>query len=320
MMTEYLKRFLKSSVRRLIGVPDLRSRLEEIQKCLDDPTNWGRVLREVVSANQGVQQILSRSYRASLHPQLPLADLNDIEFRCFSQNGEDGILLYLFSVVGATNKKVVEICAGNGIECNAANLIINHGWSGLLVDGDARNIAEAQQFYARCRDTFAQQPNLVCSWVTAENVNALVSHPDFVGEIDLLSLDLDGMDYWVWKALTCVRPRVVMLEFNSRWGPERAVTLPYQADFRMDWHRHPWCSGASLSAFVNLGRQGGYRLVGTNRLLLNAVFLRADVGADLFQEISPAEAFARSPIGRRWAPNWLPDRAERPEWWDVVEV
>src|SRR5262249_12390183 len=91
LMTEYLKQFLKNSVRRLIGVPELRSRLVEIQKHLDDPTNWGRVLREVVSANQGMQQILSRSYRASRHPQLPLVNLNDIEFRCFSQNGEDGI-------------------------------------------------------------------------------------------------------------------------------------------------------------------------------------------------------------------------------------
>jgi hypothetical protein len=319
-MTAYLKRFLKDSIRRLIGVPDLRCRLEEIQNRLDDPTNWGRVLREVVSANQGVQQMLSRSYRASLHPQLPLANLNDIEFRCFSQNGEDGILLYLFSVVGTTNKKVVEICAGNGIECNAANLIINHGWSGLLLDGDERNIAEGREFYAKCRDTYWAQPKLVCSWITAENVNELISHTDFQGDIDLLSLDVDGMDYWILKALTCVRPRMIILEFNSRWGPEFAVTLPYNADFRMNWHWHPWCSGASLSAFVNLGRERGYRLVGTNRLMSNAVFLRADVGADLIPEISSAEAFARSPVGRRWAPDWLPDRAERPEWWDVVEV
>jgi hypothetical protein len=327
-MTEYLKQFLKNSIRRLIGVPELRSRLEEIQKHLDDPTNWGRVLREVVSANQGMQQILSRSYRASRHPQLPLVNLNDIEFRCFSQNGEDGILLYLFSVVGTTNKKVVEICAGNGIECNAANLIINHGWSGLLFDGDERNIAEGRQFYGKCRDTFWRPPTLVYSWITAENVNELISHPDytggiqpdFTGDIDLLSLDLDGMDYWIWKALTCVRPRVIILEFNSRWGPERAVTLPYQADFRIDMHRHPWCSGASLSAFVKLGRERGYRLVGTNRLLSNALFLRADVGGDFIPEISAAEAYARNPIGRRWSPDWLPDRAQRPEWWDAVEV
>ena len=320
MVRAYLKRFLRSSVHRLLGVTELQKRLEDLQKGLGEPANWGRMLNEVACANQGVQLLLSRSYRESLRPEPRLPHLTETEFRCFSQTGEDGILLYLFSLVGTSNKKVVEICAGNGVECNAANLIINQGWSGLLVDGDERNTAVGRQFYAKCRDTLFRTPTLATAWVTAENVNALVSDNGFDGDIDLLSLDLDGMDYWVWKALSCVRPRVVILEFNSRWGPERAVTLPYKPDFRMDWNRHPWCCGASLAAFVSLGRERDYRLVGTNRLGSNAVFLRADTGADIFREITTAEAFERSSILRKWTPQWVPSAEERPEYWDVVEV
>lgn len=320
MMTDYLRRLVRGSVHRLLGVSDLRRRLEELQKRFDDPADWGRLRNEISCANRGVQQLLSRSYREALERGLPSPTLSEAELRCFSQNGEDGILLYLFSLLGTTNKKVLEICAGNGIECNAANLIINHGWSGLLVDGDERNIAEGRRFYSSCRDTFASLPTLIASWVTAENVNALVADPGFAGDIDLLSLDLDGVDYWIWKALTCVRPRVVVLEFNYRWGPERAVTVPYRPDFQVARDRHPWCGGASLAAFARLGRQRGYRLVGTHRLFFNAVFLRSDVGAELFPEISTTEAFARNPILRRWTPDVLPSRAERPDYWDVVEV
>jgi hypothetical protein len=322
-MKRFLRAILRNTLHRVTGVSDLRSRVNDLHLRLDealDYPRWGRTLNEVAAISQGVQRLLSRDYRASLHNGLPLPDLGEAEFRCFSQNGEDGILLYIFSLVGTVTKKVVEICAGNGIECNAANLIVNHGWSGLLVDGDENNIAFGRRFYASCRDTFAYQPILVPAWVTAENVNPLVSGHGFAGDIDLLSLDIDGMDYWVWKALTCTRPRVVVLEFNFRWGPERAVTLPYRADFRVEGNKHPWCCGASLPAFVKLGRERGYRLVGTHRQEFNAVFLRDDVGADLFPEVSVAEAFARNPILSRWTPDVLPRRDERPEYWDVVEV
>jgi hypothetical protein len=320
MMREYFRRLVRGSVQRLLGVADLRRRLEDLREHLDDPAGWGRLANEIASANRGVQQLLAHRYRDNLRRGLPLPGLSDTEFRCFSQNGEDGILLYLFSLLGTTNQRVAEICAGNGIECNAANLIVNHGWSGLLVDGDERNIAEGRRFYASCRDTFASQPILVASWVTAENVNALVAEHGFGGDIDLLSLDLDGVDYWIWKAMTCVRPRVVLLEFDFRWGPERAVTVPYRPDFQVVRDKHPWCGGASLAAFAKLGRERGYRLVGTHRLFFNAVFLRSDVGEDLFPEISAAEAFARNPILRRWTPGVLPGRTERPDYWDIVEV
>jgi hypothetical protein len=321
-MKTYLKRIIRKGLNRLLGTEDLPRLLEGLKQLSEsfDPTNARLLFNELASANQGVQQLLHYTYR-QLHAQRKLpAQLGEAGFRCFSQNDEDGLLLYIFTLIGTTNKRVIEMCAGEGIECNASNLIINHGWHGLLFDGNEQNIAAGIRFYAKCPDTCSRPPQLVHAWITAENVNDLIVTHKFDGDIDLLSLDLDGMDYWIWKALTCVRPRVVVLEFTPLWGPYKAVTLPYKPDFQMNWDRQPWCCGASLSAFVKLGRERGYRLVGTNRFGFNAVFLRADTGVDLFPEVTSVECFQRVPVLRSWKPEWIPSREERSEWHDVVEV
>ena len=321
-MKNYLKRILRKGVSKLVGVEDLPRLLEELKQLSQsfDPTNARLLFNEIASTNQGVQQLLHHTYHQLHSQQNLLKHLGSAGFRCFSQSDEDGLLLYIFSLVGTTNKRVVEICAGDGIECNASNLIINHGWSGLLFDGNEQNITSGNRFYARCRDTYSRPPTFVHAWITAENVNSLVAEHQFDGEIDLLSLDVDGMDYWIWKALTCIRPRVVVLEFTAVWGPYKAVTLPYNPNFRINWDRQPWCHGASLPAFVKLGRERGYRLIGTNRFGFNAIFLRDDVGGSQIPEVTPADCFQQTPTLRHWCPDWLPGREDRPEWWDVVEV
>jgi hypothetical protein len=188
-------------------------------------------LDQVPAVNKGVQILLTLKYQELLRSGAPLPALHDVEFRAYSQTGEDGILLYLFALIGATNRRAVEICAGNGITCNTANLIINHGWHGLLFDGNREQIRFGQRFYAQHEDTFLSPPRLVHAWITRDNVNDLIMQHGFRGEIDLLSLDLDGVDYWIWQAITCIQPRVVVLEFSNMWGPERAVTVPYRSDF-----------------------------------------------------------------------------------------
>jgi len=178
----------------------------------------------------------------------------------------------------------VEICAGNGIECNSANLLINHGWNGLLIDGKRENVQNGQAFYARCQDTFLWPPHFVHAWVDADNVNRLVSENGYSGEIDLLSLDMDGVDFWIWRALDAVSPRVVVVEYQGFVDPQ-SVSVPYRPDFdRHDLHVQYY--GASLHAFVKLARQKGYRLVGCNRHQFNAFFVRAGVGEALLPEIA----------------------------------
>ena len=235
------------------------------------------------TTSKGVQILLSLKYKELLSTKMPSLKFEDVEFRAFSQNGEDGILLYIFSLIGTSCRKAVEVCAGNGIECNTANLIINHGWQGLLFDGDERNIKVGRDFYTRCKDTYYAPPIFVRAWIDRENINALIMKHGFRGEVDLLSLDMDGIDYWVWDSISCINPRVVVLEYNEQFGFE-PVTVPYDPQFdRLRKDINYW--GASLSAFCHLAEQKGYRLVGCNRQRLNAFFIRNDVGTDRLPEI-----------------------------------
>jgi hypothetical protein len=247
-----------------------------------------------------------------------LPDLHDVEFRCYSQSGEDGILLYLFSLLGTESRRALEICAGDCVECNSANLIINHGWGGLLVDGDAGNIARAKEFYARCRTTWVAPPTLVASWITAKNVNSVIRQHGFSYDVDLFSLDLDGNDYWIWREIDCIRPRVVVVEFNSAPGPDRSVTIEYDADFQLDFEFQPYRCGASLSAFTKLGREKGYRLVGVNSLGFNAFFVRADLRAAMLPTRSPRECFERTERLRGWRPETFEALvSDGPSWVEV---
>ena len=263
-----------------------------------------RLERKVEAAAKGTQIALLLEYRELMERGRPLPRFEDIEFRVSSQNGEDGILLLIFAILGTTNKRAVEICAGDGIVCNTANLIVNHGWSGLLFDGNEECVTRGREFYSNCRDTSLWPPRFVHAWITAENVDSLITGNGFEGVVDLLSLDMDGIDYWIWRAVTSIRPRVVVLEYNNLWGPDPAVTVPYRPDFVADRDEYgaSYC-GASLSAFVKLGKEKGYRLVGCEKYNFNAFFVRSGIGEGVLPEV-PVSAcfghpFAQFAIARR---------------------
>lgn len=244
----------------------------------------------ISSVDKGTQILLQLKYRELLHTGQPLPDFRTVGFRAFSQFDEDGILLYLFALLGATSRTAVEICAGDGIECNAANLLINHGWHALLFDGSPENMARGKRFYSRCRDTSISPPIFVNAWVEPDNINKLITKNGYSGEIDLLTIDLDGMDYWVWQAITSVNPRVVVVEYQGGWEAEKSVTLPYRPQFS-SWalSQGRWgIEGASLLALRKLAEQKGYRLVGCNRNETNAFFVRSDLGAEFLPEVSVA--------------------------------
>ena len=271
-----------------------------------------------MNETQVAQVQLRLHYQALARQKHGLPSFSDVEFRCFSQNGEDGILLYLFSLFGTVNRKAVEICAGDGIECNAANLIVNHGWQGLLFDGDSEQVGRGNAFYTACRTTWVSPPTFVTAWITAENVNAVVSAHGVTGPVDLLSLDIDGNDYWVWKALDCIQPRVIVLEFNGSCGPERSVAMSYAPDYRLDLTAQPYRCGASLAAFAKLGRSKGYRLVGVQSLGFNAFFVQNGVGEDLLPEVSPRECYERTERLRNWTPGALESILSGTERWEDV--
>jgi hypothetical protein len=267
---------------------------------------------------QTTQILLRLQYQQLVRQRTGLPSFADVEFRYYSQNGEDGILHYIFSLISTTNRRVVEICAGDGVECNAANLLVHHGWRGLLFDGDAAEVARGNEFYRACRSTFVAPPTFVHAWITAENVNQLVSGNGFAGPVDLLSLDIDGNDYWVWKALDCIEPRVVVVEFNTLGGPDHAEAMSYDRDYRLDLSAPPYRCGASLPAFVKLARAKGFRLVGLQSLGFNAFFVRNGVGEDLLPERSPRECFEQNDRLRAWTPAWRDALFTGREPWEPV--
>jgi hypothetical protein len=263
---------------------------------------------EYTRPDAATQVMLRLAYQDRIRRGEPLPSFRDVGFKAYSQTDEDGILWYIFSLIGETNRISVELCAGDGQECNSASLMIHHGWHGLLVDGNPSNVAKAEAFYFSHKATRHFPPKTRQAWITAENVNELVSSNGFSGEIDLLTIDVDGMDYWLWKALTVVRPRVVVMEYNTSAGPDQCVTVPYQPDFNGFNHSvtcgMPDYAGASLAALISLGREKGYRFVGTNRADFNGFFVRDDLGVAELPMASLADAFssehARWCMTTRW--------------------
>lgn len=234
-------------------------------------------------------------YRALAASGSALPAIDEVGFKVFSQTDEDGILLYIFAILGMTNKRSIEICAGNGIECNTANLIINHGWSGLLVDGDQTLVKQGKEFYSRNPSTRVYPPNFIDAWVTRDNVNELIEKNGFAGDIDLLSIDLDSVDYWIWEAIHVIDPRVVVVEYNGILGPEKALTVPYEREVldraTLSANASRVFFGASLPAFVKIAKRKGYRLVGCNRNYFNAFFVKNGLREKEIPEITVAEHF-----------------------------
>jgi hypothetical protein len=323
-----LVRNIASRFRRMMHIDEMRRELAELRSLImqDQVTPQLNELRSLImhdriaprmtAADKVSQLILLNQYRALVREHEPLPSWEDVEFRAFSQNGEDGILLFVFGLIGMGQRRCVEICAGAGIECNTANLIVNHGWNGLLFDGNEELVQRGRAFYSQLGDTFCFPPKFERAWVTRENVNDLLDKNGFAGAVDLLSLDLDGMDYWVWEALEAIRPRVVIAEIQCIWGADRAVTVPYSSEFKTQLNGHFGVySGASLPAFVNLAHKKGYRLVGVQRLGFNAVFVQSGIGEDVLPEVDIESCVNRPFVA--WAKRELLPNVRNLQWVDV---
>lgn len=261
------------------------------------------------TASHGEQQILAQQYRTAIATGATLPTLADAEFCNYSQNGEDGILLLLATALDLP-RRVVELGAGDGIECNSANLIIHHGWDGLLIDGNNALIEHGRRFYACQPETVRIGPTFVNSWITAGNATALIPE----GALGVLSVDVDGMDLWVLEALEPTAT-VLVVEFNNRLPADTAITVPYREDFAAegDRMRGEGYFGASLQAFVNL--LSDYRLVGANSVNTNAFFVRKTIGERLLPEV-PAASCLVSPWARAQTEKWWPSLKTR-EWVSV---
>jgi len=213
--------------------------------------------------------------------------IHEAEFSVFSQMGEDGIIQFLIAHLPNIPKTFVEFGVENYVESNTRFLLKQDYWRGLVLDGSESAIA-----YIRA-DEVSWRHNLTstCAFITKDNINALISEAGFSGEIGILSIDIDGNDYWIWSAIQGINPVVVICEYNATFGDEHAITIPYQADFnRTQAHFSNLYFGASLPALCELAHKKGYDFVGCNRIGSNAFFVRRDTRHG-FRSLTAKEGF-----------------------------
>lgn len=213
-----------------------------------------------------------------------LPKLKDTGFRVFSQFEEDGKLLYIFSVIGMENKIFIEIGSDDGINSNCANLAFNFGWYGLFIDGNRSSTERGRKFYGKYPHPWMYSPKFLCALVNKENINNLISKEGFKGEIGLLSIDIDGNDYWIWDALEIVTPKVVIIETHNEFGLNNIV-VPYDPNYIYPG-KHAVYHGASPVAMTKLANKKGYRLVGANELGSNFIFIKNGIADELIPEVS----------------------------------
>ena len=241
----------------------------------------GPLSKELIALSSRVDALAMLSARSTIDTitaQGVLNTIQDAEFRVFSQFGDDGIIQYLVHAIPVRPPIFIEFGVDNYLESNTRFLLENNNWRGLVIDKGKRNIdaIRARETYWR-HDLVARQ-----SFVTRDNINATIREAGFAGEVGVLSIDIDGNDYWVWEALDVIHPVVVIVEYNSVFGDTHPIAVPYEPEFtRSKAHYSYLLWGASLSALNVLAERKGYVLAGCNSAGINAYFVRRDLAGSV---------------------------------------
>ena len=246
----------------------------------------GQIFNKIKSFNDSEKILLGRLL-SDQNSKSNFDKISDYEFQVFSQWGEDGIIQHLVRKLNISNKIFVEFGVETYHEANTRFLLMKDNWSGLIIDGSKANIdlIKNQSLYWRYSLTAVE------AFITAENINSIITSNRINGEIGILSVDIDGNDYWVTKAIDCIQPILLINEYNSVFGPDRAISVPYDQSFvRTSAHHSNLYYGASLAAFTHLANKKGYALVGCNSNGNNAFYVRRDHLSTL-KELSTKEAF-----------------------------
>ena len=205
-------------------------------------------------------------------------------FKVYSQYDEDGVIQEIFKRIGVETKIFVEFGAGDGLENNTLKLLLE-GWQGLWLEGSEEFVAKIS---AKFRDVIsAGRLRVKCAFIDRDSINELIGDY-FRGTIDLLSIDIDGNDIYVLDAITVVKPRVIVIEYNGKFPPPISIAQRYNPSHR--WS-HTDYFGASLAAVTKVAERKGYSLVGCGIVGLNAFFVRSDLVGDNFQVPFTAENY-----------------------------
>lgn len=220
-------------------------------------------------------------------------NLQDYEFRVYSQWGEDGILQKLTRAIEIPNRTFIEFGVEDFTEANCRFLMVKDYWSGFVIDGSPTAIRRLRAAY----DNWRYDLGSTQAFITRENINELLARSGFGPDLGILSVDIDGVDYHVLEAITGFQPRILIVEYNAVFGAERAITVPYRADyFRTAAHHSNLYFGASLAAFRHLADRLGYAFVGTTTAGVNAFFVRRDCVNDEIAALEQTAGFTPSKV------------------------
>ena len=220
-------------------------------------------------------EVLNASKSIKLNKKNTL-NINDFGIKIYSQNEEDGIILYLLKHIGIKTKKFIEIGIQDGTECNTTNLLKNFSWSGTQIEGSQKFYLKAKYKLGKILGKKIKNLNLLNIFVTRNNINKTIKKL-VPNNIDLLSIDIDGNDFWIWKSIKCIRPRLVIIEYNSFFGSKISATIKYKSNFLWDIENKKSYYGASLKALEKLGKKKKYVLAGVDQNGVNAFFVRSDI-------------------------------------------
>lgn len=242
------------------------------------------VILDEIRINQGI--VLS-----ALNENKKSQNLRDYEFKIFSQWGEDGILQYLTKAVEIKNKTFIEFGVEDFFESNCRFLLMKDNWRGFVIDGSSTNIDRLKKSY------FYWKHHLVGidAFITKENINDLLATSGFDEDLGILSIDVDGNDYFIYEAINFFKPCILICEYNSVFGATRKISVPYEPGFiRTNKHYSNLYWGASLPAMTHLANKKGYSLIGTNTACCNAFYVRNDLLNNNVEVLSVEQAYSPS--------------------------
>jgi hypothetical protein len=217
--------------------------------------------------------------------------LRDYEFKVFSQWGEDGIIQHLTRVLDLGERTFIEFGVETFFESNCRFLLMKDGWRGFVIDGSSANIDVLRSSYFFWKHPLAAH----AAFITKDNINELLARSGFARDLGILSVDLDGNDYYILEAIDGFEPRILICEYNAVFGPTRKISVPYKADFyRTTAHHSNLYWGASLGALSHLAAKKRYSLVGTNSAGNNAFFVRNDLVNSAVEVLTVEAAYRAS--------------------------
>lgn len=252
------------------------------------------------------RELIGASLALQIRAQQEVACLADVEFRVYSQFGDDGIIQWLLGRIPDLPPRFIEFGVEDYTEATTRFLLVHDRWSGLVMDGALTNIRRLKN--KKC--FWRHDLTAIAVFLDRDNVDRLISEWARGRDIGILHIDVDGNDYWLWEAIHSIDPWIVIIEYNAIFGAERAITTPYSPDFRrLRAHYSGQYYGASLAALTHLANRRGYVLIGTNGAGNNAYFVKRQLIGGPLRELAVTDAYSppqfRNSLDRKGRLNFL---------------